>query len=89
MSVSAIVRDMKKKYYSKFQIKDKVLRRELVRAHGMIVLLVLALLTTLAMLNMYSSNSNAVLVSVEAILLAVVGFISLSVIVSILAKRKK
>ena len=80
---------MKKKYYSKFQIKDTVLRRELVRAHGMIVLLVLALLTTLAILNMYSLNSTAVLVSVEAILLAVVGIISLSVIVSILAKRKK
>jgi uncharacterized protein YacL len=79
---------MNKKYFTKFNTKDTVLKHELARAHGMIVLLVIALMGVLA----FSSSSALILdpiLSFSAVfLLAIVGVISLSVVVTLTKKRK-
>lgn len=80
---------MNKKYYSKFKIKDMVLRRELARAHGMIVLLVIALMTTLIVASSVDVQFTKGLTAIAVVLLAFVGIISLTVILSLLAGRKK
>ena len=79
---------MTKKYYSKFKIKDKVLKNELTRAHGMIILLVIALMSTLAVANTLEMTLDPLLTFIAIALLAVVGLLSLSVIITLLAKRK-
>lgn len=78
---------MKKKHYTKFQIKDKVLKNELARAHSMIILLVVALMTVLALSSQFAIVLDPVLTFVVVILLAIVGLLSLSVVVSILKRR--
>ena len=79
---------MNKKHFSKFKIKDKVLRAELVRAHGMIILLVIALMTILTLSNMLDLILDPVLTFAAVILLAIVGLLSLSVVAALLMKRK-
>jgi hypothetical protein len=79
---------MNKKLYSKFKIKDKVLRNELARAHGMIILLVAALMLILGISNTSDTTFDPTLTLTAIILLGVVGLLSLSVIASILTKRK-
>lgn len=79
---------MNKKYFSKFKIKDRVLRNELARAHGMIILLVIALMSVLAISNTLEVTLDPLLMFAAILLLAVVGLLSLSVIASILMKRK-
>jgi hypothetical protein len=78
---------MNKKHFAKFRIKDKVLKNELTRAHGMIILLVVTLMAVLAMV------SNGIifdpsLTFIATILLALVGLLSLSVFASLVMKRK-
>jgi hypothetical protein len=79
---------MNKKHYSKFKIKDKVLKNELARAHGMIILLVITLMAVLAFSGTLDLTLNPVLTFTAVILLAIVGLLSLSVVVSVLMKRK-
>jgi hypothetical protein len=79
---------MTKKHYTKFQIKDKVLKNELARAHSMIILLVVALMTVLALSSRFTIALDPVLTFVIVILLAVVGLLSLSVVTAILMKRR-
>ncbi|MDB5180153.1 MAG: hypothetical protein JWN12_785 [Candidatus Saccharibacteria bacterium] len=78
---------MNKKHYSKFKIKDKVLKNELARAHGMIILLVIALMSILAISNMLETTLDPVLTFIAIALLGIVGLLSLSVVLSILTKR--
>lgn len=79
---------MKKKYYAKFIVKDRVMKSELARAHGMIVLLVITLMATLVLSSAYSIELDPALTFVAVILLAVVGIISLSVVTTVTKKRK-
>ncbi|MBC7565122.1 hypothetical protein H7100_02770 [Candidatus Saccharibacteria bacterium] len=79
---------MKKKHYTKFQIKDKVLRNELGRAHGMIILLVITLMAVLAISSNYTITLDPMLTFITILLLAVVGLLSLSVVATILMNRK-
>jgi uncharacterized protein YacL len=79
---------MKKKYYSKFQLKDKVARNEIARAHGMIVLLVIALMVTLTISTFPDVTFDPILTFVAVVLLALVGLVSLSVFVAVTMKRK-
>lgn len=79
---------MNKKHFTKFKIKDKVLRAELARAHGMIILLVIALMAVLALSGTFEVVLDPVLTFTAVILLAIVGLLSLSVVASILMKRK-
>lgn len=84
---SAIVISMNKKHYSKFHIKDKVLQRELVRAHGMIILLAAALMVVLVLSSVYGVTFDPVMSFSAVFLLAVVGLLSLSVFM-VLTKRR-
>jgi uncharacterized membrane protein len=79
---------MTKKHYSKFKIKDKVLKNELVRAHGMIILLVIALMVVLTVSSSLEIALDPVLTFFAVLLLAVVGMLSLTVVVSLLKKGK-
>lgn len=79
---------MNKKYFSKFQIKDKVLKQELVRAHGMIVLLVITLMATLALATTFQVEFDPTLTFIAVVLLAIVGLLSLSVVLAITKWRK-
>lgn len=79
---------MNKKHYTKFQIKDKVLRGELLRAHGMIVLLVITLMAILAISSTFSLTLDPVLTFFAVMLLAIVALLSLTVVVTLLMKRK-
>jgi len=79
---------MNKKYFSKFKIKDKVLKQELIRAHGMIVLLVITLMATLALATTFQVEFDPVLTFIAVILLAIVGLLSLSVVLSITKWKK-
>ena len=80
---------MKTKYYAKFLLKDKVAKNELIRAHGMIILLVIALMATLAIATVPDATFDPVLTFIAVVLLAVVGLISLSVVLSMTYNRKK
>jgi len=79
---------MKKKHFAKFRIKDQVLKNELARAHGMIILLVIALMAVLGLSGLFDLTLEPILTFTAVVLLAVVGLLSLSVILSILMKRK-
>jgi len=79
---------MNKKHFSKFKIKDKVLKHELARAHGMIILLVIALMSLLAFSNALGLTLDPLLTFLAIVLLGIVGLLSLSVITSLLMKRK-
>ena len=79
---------MNKKYFSKFNIKDKKVKSELVRAHGMIILLVVALMFVLAISSTLNILLEPVLTLIAVLLLAVVGIISLTVVLSISRLRK-
>jgi len=78
---------MNKKYFTKFNIKDKVLKQELVRAHGMIILLVVALMGMLAFSGSFDLALDPTLTFAAVFLLALVGIISLTVVVSLTKKR--
>jgi len=79
---------MNKKYFSKFKIKDKVLKQELIRAHGMIVLLVITLMATLALATTFQVEFDPTLTFIAVVLLAIVGLLSLSVVLSITKWKK-
>ena len=79
---------MNKKHFSKFKVKDKVLRSELARAHGMIILLVIALMAVLTVSSSLEIALDPLLTFTAVFLLAIVGVLSLSVIIAILSKRK-
>jgi len=87
LSIDAIVEPMKKKYLSKFQMKDKTAKAELARAHEMIVLLAVALMYILALSSTTQLILDPLLAFIAVGLLAVVGVISLSVVVTLLRKR--
>jgi len=78
---------MNKKYLKKFHIKDKTAKVELARAHGMIVLLVIALMFVLSLSSTFNVALNPLLTFIVILLLAVVGLISLSVVITVLRKR--
>jgi hypothetical protein len=80
---------MNKKYYAKFQLIDGGAKREIARAHGMIVLLVIALMATLVIASMPDVMFEPILTFIAVVLLAIVGVISLSVLISVTRKRKK
>jgi len=85
-----IIISMNKKYFSKFKVKDKVLKHELIRAHGIIVLLVITLMTTLALATTFQVEFDPTLTFIAIVLLAIVGLLSLAVVLSItsLGRRK-
>lgn len=78
---------MNKKYLSKFHIKDKTVKAELARAHVMIVLLVITLMFVLSLATMADIVLDPLLTFIIIVLLAFVGLISLSVVVTLLKKR--
>ena len=78
---------MNKKYFTKFNIKNKVLKHELARAHGMIVLLVIALMGILAFTSSFDIRLDPILSFSAVLLLALVGVTSLSVVVTLMKKR--
>jgi low affinity Fe/Cu permease len=78
---------MNKKYFTKFNVKNKVLRHELARAHGMIVLLVIALMGILAFTSSFDVRLDPILSFSAVLLLALVGVTSLSVVVTLMKKR--
>ena len=79
---------MIKKHFSKFRVKDKVLKKELVRAHSMILLLVVTLMATLALASTPDVQFDPLLAFSAIFLLAVVGLISLSVVLAVTTKRR-
>ncbi len=79
---------MNKKHLSKFRVKDKVLKHELARAHGMIILLVITLMAILAISSSYNVVFDPTLTLIANILLAFVGLLSLAVFASLIKKRK-
>ncbi|MDB5160061.1 MAG: hypothetical protein JWO99_324 [Candidatus Saccharibacteria bacterium] len=78
---------MNKKYLKKFNIKDKTAKVELARAHGMIVLLVIALMFILALSGSFNIVLDPLLSFVVVFLLGIVGLISLSVVIAVLRKK--
>lgn len=78
---------MNKKYFTKFNVKNKVLKHELARAHGMVVLLVIALMGILAFTSSYDIRLDSILSFSAVLLLALVGITSLSVVVTLMKKR--
>ena len=83
-----IVISMKKKYLAKFNVKDKAARAELLRAHSMIILLVIAFMTTLTLSTTLEIALDPILSFGAVILLACVALLSLSVVVSLVLKKK-
>lgn len=79
---------MNKKHFAKFKIKDKVLKNELARAHGMIILLVVALMTLLTVSSTLDFSIDPVLAFIATLLLGIVGLLSLSVVVALVRWRK-
>ena len=79
---------MKKTFLSKFQSKDKVLKAELLRAHGMIILLVIAFMATLTLSSRFDIALDPTLSLIAVILLAIVALISLSVVISLFKMKK-
>lgn len=85
--IKCIVISMNKKYFTKFNVKNKVLKHELARAHGMVVLLVIALMGILAFTSSYDIRLDSILSFSAVLLLALVGITSLSVVVTLMKKR--
>jgi len=79
---------MTKKSVSKLQIKDTVLKNELARAHGMIILLAIALMMVLTISSSLDIVLDPVLAFFAVFLLAIVGVLSLTVIITLIKKRK-
>lgn len=77
---------MNKKYFTKFNVKDKVLKYELARAHGMIILLVVALMGVLAFTSSFALRLDPILSFCAVLLLGIVGIISLFVVVKLTKK---
>jgi hypothetical protein len=78
---------MKKPYLSKFKIKDKVAKAELARAHGMIILLVIALTFVLTLASSGQVELDPMLSFIAIFLLSIVGVISLWVLISVSSKK--
>ena len=78
---------MNKKLLTKFVIKDKKTKAELARAHGMILLLVIALMSILVISSIDGIVLDSILSFVSVVLLAIVGIISLSVLVALTKKK--
>ena len=74
---------MNKKIFNKFQVKDKVARAELTRAHSIIMLLSLSLMALLALSSNIDLALDPVLSFIAVLLLAVVVLFSLSVVVAV------
>ena len=82
---------MIKKLFTKFSVKDKVLKRELIRAHAMIVLLSIALIVQL-LVNGAAYHAEDTLIGlitgIASVLLAFVAIISISVVIAIRKGKK-
>lgn len=78
---------MNKKYLKKFNIKDKTVKAELARAHATIVLLVIALMFVLALSGSFQLTLDPLLSFIVVVLLAFVGLISLSVVMTLYKKK--
>ena len=78
---------MNKKYLKKFNIKDKNVKAELARAHATIVLLVIALMFVLTLSGSFQLTLDPVLSFIVVVLLAFVGLISLSVVMTLYKKK--
>lgn len=74
---------MNKKIFNKFQVKDKVAKAELTRAHGIIILLSLSLMALLALSSNIDLALDPVLSFIAVLLLAIVVLFSLSIIVAV------
>jgi len=82
---------MIKKLFTKFSVKDKVLKRELLRAHLMVALLSIALLTQLLVNGAtYHSDDTfmGVITGIASALLLLVAIISISVVIAIRKGKK-
>ena len=78
---------MNKKYLKKFNIKDKNAKSELARAHGMIVLLVIALMFIITLSGSTQITLDPLLSFIVVFLLAIVALISLSVVITLYRKK--
>ena len=79
---------MNKKFFTKFSVKDKAIKQELVRAHGMIVLLSIALVAQLSVTAAIDTDYDQTVALIVGLLLTVVALISTSVVVAILRGKK-
>ena len=78
---------MNKKYLKKFTIKDKNAKAKLARAHATIVLLVIALMFVLTLSGSFQLTLDPLLSFIVVVLLAFVGLISLSVVMTLYKKK--
>ena len=80
--------DMNKKLFKKISVKGRDAKPELIRAHGMIALLAIALGVQLTITTAIDFDYNQVLSIIAAVLLAIVAMTSLGVMV-VLSQAKK
>jgi len=78
---------MNKKLFKKIQVKDKIAKAEVARAHGIIILLSLSLMMTLTLSSTFAVHFDPILSFAAVILLALVTIFSLSVVLTV--KRSK
>ena len=79
------------KLFNKFSVKDKVAKKELIRAHVMIALLSLALISQLLIngaTNYPDSTTVGVIAGIASMLLLFVALISLSTVVYLYKGKK-
>ena len=88
MHMSMYSQCMNKIILKKFSVKDQVAKKELIRAHLMVVLLSLMLAVQLVTSAIIDIDYNPVLCTVASILLVLVALTSLTVIFA-LTKSKK
>lgn len=78
---------MNKKILKKFVIKDAVAKKELIRAHGLVILLSMALMFLLSFSAIIDIAVDPILAFSAIILLAVVVILSLSVVLTLIKKK--
>jgi hypothetical protein len=78
---------MNKTHFKKFSVKNKALKHELLRAHGMIILLVVALMGMLTFSSSFDLTLDPILTFAAVFLLAIVGVLSLSVVIALARNR--
>ena len=79
---------MSKYIFNKFRIKDKIAKAELARAHGIIILLSIAMMGLLALGTLVDLALDPWLSFAVIILLAIVVLFSLSVVLTTIKKTK-
>jgi hypothetical protein len=78
---------MNKKILKKFIVKDQLLKKELIRAHCLIILLSMGLMLLLTFSTVIDSVVEPALAFSAIILLAVVAVLSLSVVLTLIKKK--